>query len=193
MSQNDIDRGSETGEEKSKKTKKKRKRKRNQKRKSDLEAMFSNDLAEAKQKLSAEHGTSTSNGEQTNNCSSDRYEETMVLSDSVIEGAATSNQSSATIATTNVAYIKDHSTVHDVQSHKSSRDAFATGYYFLQSALQSCTDQELSMDRLISIHAQFKNKIAINGKPMPLLITKSYYSVTSENHRTMKQYQLLQC
>lgn len=200
--------GGTNGDKKLKKTKKKRKRQRNSRKLNDssLTKMFSRELDEAKRKLATRNEIPVEQNsiqENTSDYSNDHMMEVGTKSLPGIDKEATLDTSHSIglpiididAGLTCDSTLDTTALPETTHSHKSSRDAFATGFYFLQSALSrlpaSATQQELSMNKLLSLHEEYKNKVAINGKPMPLLITKSYYSATSDNHRRMKQYLLL--
>ena len=93
------------------------------------------------------------------------------------------------LQTTQTAQIIDNkslnkSPIQTSSGHRAGTDAFATGFYFLSSGLHLAGK---SSKDLLSALSEYRNKIALGGKPMPLLITKSQYSSTSDNHRKIQQ------
>ncbi len=170
------DRGN-TEPERQQKIKKKRKRRRNGKQKEEgesLEKMFRHEIAACKKRLEDKDASMGDNNEEMEVTGIEVY-----LEDSTKD------------------IVGDHVTLDDAPptgpAHKSGRDAFATGFYFLQSALtraQISLDGELTIEGVVNVHEEHRNKVPINGKPFPLLVTKSYYSDNSTNHKRIRQEML---
>ena len=104
-----------------------------------------------------------------------------IIDDSRMENLA----DDLSLQTTQTAQIIDNkSPIQTSSGHRAGTDAFATGYYFLSSGLHLAGK---SSKDLLSALSEYRNKIALGGKPMPLLITKSQYSSTSDKHRKIQQ------
>ena len=167
-----------TEPERQQKTKKKRKRRSNRKKKEEedsLEKMFRQEIAACKKRLE---------------------EKDVPLSDNNEVMEVTGKE--VCLQDSNKDIICDHVTLDDAlptgPAHKSGRDAFATGFYFLQSALtraQISLDGKLTIEGVVSVHEEHRNKVPINGKPFPLLITKSFYCDNSTNHKRIQEEMLL--
>ena len=169
---------------------KRRKRKRKRDKKKSLEKMFSNELAKAKKRLSIEEQEKrqddvegpgdlegpNGNGDLAKRQRPNRHERSDVP-------VTINKPNDGRLVNTH-----PQQTTTASCSHKSGCDAFATGFYFLQSALTRASSDDIItiIDQLVSIHSEYKNKVNINGKPMPLLITKSLYCNNSINHKKIQ-------
>ncbi len=146
---------------------KRRKRKRD--KRNSLEKLFSEELKKAKK----------------------RFTETTERQHNGVEDPGEHHQSNREEVTDSITEeVTDFITVQSsplLCSHKSGCDAFATGFYFLQTALtQATSDNILTIDKMVCIHSEHKNKVNINGKRIPLLITKSQYCNNSINHKKIQ-------
>ena len=71
--------------------------------------------------------------------------------------------------------------------HRSGTDAFTTGFCFTSYALRSTpTDVPLTKESLTLSLVEYCNKLALGGKPMPLLIARSQFINTSLHHKNIK-------
>lgn len=75
-----------------------------------------------------------------------------------------------------------------ITPHKAGVDAFMTGFCFACYVLRlAASSGEVmgvaSFPKLLESVGDMANKIALGGKPVPLLVTKSVYSSTSACHR----------
>ena len=77
--------------------------------------------------------------------------------------------------------------------HRAGVDAFMTGYCFASYMLRlaSCSRKEKEIagfPGLLEAMSDMSNKIALGGKPVPLLVTKSLYCSTSACHQAHKAH-----
>ena len=71
--------------------------------------------------------------------------------------------------------------------HRSGTDAFTTGFCFTSYALRSTpTDVPLTKELLTLSLVEYCNKLALGGKPIPLLIARSQFINTSLHHKSIK-------
>ena len=80
-----------------------------------------------------------------------------------------------------------------LSGHRAGLDAFMTGYcfasYVLSLAASSGKEKEMaSFPGLLEAVSDMSNKIALGGKPIPLLVTKSLYCSTSACHQAHKAH-----
>ena len=71
--------------------------------------------------------------------------------------------------------------------HRAGTDAYMTGYSFACYGLRLAGEKLVDADERGTLLEEVKNKITLGGKPFPLLLTKSSYTTTSQNHRAMTE------
>ncbi len=180
---------------------KRRKRKRKRDKRNSLEKLFSEELKKAKKRFTEtterqhngveDPGERRDLGGQHNGVEDPGERRDLGGQHNGLEDPGVHHQSNREEVTDSITEeVTDSITVQSsplLCSHKSGCDAFATGFYFLQTALtQATSDNILTIDNMVCIHSEHKNKVNINGKRIPLLITKSQYCNNSINHKKIQ-------
>ena len=89
-----------------------------------------------------------------------------------------------------------HAPNHDSQTeiisshspgHRAGTDAYMTGYCFACYGLRLAGEKVVIAEERRTLLEEVRNKITLGGKVFPLLLTKSSYTSTSQQHREMTE------